>query len=189
MDALSDGVFAFAMTLLVLDIRLPDDPPIDSAGALASHLHSLRHQTLSYLISFFVLGAFWRSAIAVRPSGETVNGGVVQLVLFLLLFVTLVPFSSGLVGRYGEFAPAVLVYAANIAMLGSLTIAIRYYDALPEQRSLLSAAGSKLPLFLVTAAFSALIALVEPRYAMYAYLLNMFSHLPGWPHRDYAGKG
>lgn len=178
-DALSDGVFAFAMTLLVLDIRLPEGLPIASSAELTAQLASLWHQLLTYFISFFVLGAFWRAGIEVRPSEPQVGGAVVRLALAHLFFVTMVPFSAGLVGRYGNFAPAVLVYAGNMIALSLLLIAIRYFDVVPAQRSLAVAAGVKLPLFIATAVLSVAIGLIAPRYAMYAYLLNALIRVPG----------
>ncbi len=184
-DALSDGIFAFAMTLLVLDIRVPDDLPLTSSAELAAHLVSLSHQMLTYVISFFVLGAFWRSGIEIRPSSETVDRHTVRLALLFLFFLTTVPFSSGLVGRYGELAPAVLVYAGNMTMLAALTIAIRYLDVEPHRRALKSAAGGVLPLFIATAALSGLVSLVHPGLAMYAYLLNVLARLPFWPRGGY----
>lgn len=187
-DALSDGVYAFAMTLLVLDIRLPEGLDLTSAAELWAHLAGLWHQTLTYLISFFVLGAFWRGGIEVRPSGEHVGGGAVHLALLALFFVTTVPFSSGLVGRYGNFAPAVLVYAGNMAALCGLTIAMRYADVPAERRSLLAAAGGRMPLFLATAVLSVVLAFAAPRYAMYAYLLNALARLPFWPAGGYGAR-
>lgn len=187
-DALSDGVFAFAMTLLVLDIRIPDDLEITSAAELTGHLGTLWHQTLTYVISFFVLGAFWRGGIEVRPSDEIMSGRVVRLALLFLLFVTAVPFSSGLVGRFGQFAPAVFVYAGNMVMLGLLTIAMRYLDVAPTHRSLLAAAGGKMPLFIATAVLSALVSLFAPGEAMFVYFLNFLNRLPGWPEGGYSSK-
>lgn len=187
-DALSDGVFAFAMTLLVLDIRLPDDLPIGSAAELTDHLLGLWHQMLTYLISFFVLGAFWRGSVEQRPSAENVSGLVVHLTLALLLFVTLVPFSSGLVSRYGSFAPAVVVYAGNMVALAVLTIALRHLDVAPERRNLWAAAGPKLPLLVASAFLSVGVSLIEPRYAMYAYLVNMLGRLPFWKSARFAGS-
>jgi len=189
LEALSDGVFAFAMTLLVLDIRLPDDLEIRTAADLWAHLSGLWHQTLTYVISFFVLGAFWRSGAEVRPTGEHVGPGVTRLTLIYLFFVTMVPFSSGLVGRFGEFTPAVLVYAANLGMLGALTLALRYFDVKPEQRSLAAAAGSRLPLFLACVAGSAVLGVVAPRQAMFVFLLNGLARLPFWPSRGYDQQG
>ena len=172
-DALTDGVFAFAMTLLVLDIRLPDDLPISSAADLWAHLASLWHQMLAYLISFFVLGAFWRGNVELRPSAETVSGRVVELSLLLLLFVTLVPFSSGLVSRYDDFVPAVVVYAGNMIGLAALTAALRHQDVPREKRSLRAAFGTKLPLLLISALVSVGMSLISPKHAMLAYLLNV----------------
>ncbi|MFG1357711.1 TMEM175 family protein [Xanthobacter pseudotagetidis] len=180
-DALTDGVFAFAMTLLVLDIRLPDDLKIDDAAALTAHLLSLGHETLTYLISFLVLGAFWRGTIETRRSEEQVGHNVVGVSLWLLFLVTVVPFSSGLVSRYGAFSPAILVYAANMGALALLVVALRYLDVAPERRSLVAAFGDRLPLFLASALLSALLGLVAPHAAMYAYLLNILSRLPFWP--------
>lgn len=184
-DALSDGIFAFAMTLLVLDIRLPDNLALTSAAELTAHLLSLSHQTLTYVISFFVLGAFWRSGIEIRPTSEAVDRQTVRLALLFLFFVTTVPFSSGLVGRYGGLTPAVLVYAGNMTMLAVLTIAIRYLDVVRRHRSLRGAAGGVLPLFIATAVLSVLISAVAPGQAMYAYLLNGLARLPFWPRGGY----
>lgn len=180
-DALTDGVFAFAMTLLVLDIRLPDDLKIDDAAALTAHLLSLGHEILTYLISFLVLGAFWRGTIETRRSEEQVGHNVVGVSLWLLFLVTVVPFSSGLVSRYGAFSPAILVYAANMGALALLVVALRYLDVAPERRSLAAAFGDRLPLFLASALLSALLGLAAPHAAMYAYLLNILSRLPFWP--------
>lgn len=180
-DALTDGVFAFAMTLLVLDIRLPDDLKIEDAAALTAHLMSLGHETLTYLISFLVLGAFWRGTIEARASEEQVGQNVVGVSLWLLFLVTVVPFSSGLVSRYGQFTPAILVYAANMGALALLVVALRYLDVAPERRSLSAAFGQRLPLFLASAVLSAALGFVAPHAAMYAYLLNIASRLPFWP--------
>ena len=180
-DALTDGVFAFAMTLLVLDIRMPDGLEIENGRALAEHLLSLGHETFTYLISFLVLGAFWRGTIEARASVEQVGQGAVSICLWMLFFVTVVPFSSGLVSRYGQFSPAILVYAANMAALALLVVALRYFDVVPERRSLIAAFGPRLPLFLASVLVSALLGVLAPHYAMYAYLLNLVSRLPFWP--------
>ncbi|MEP9379821.1 TMEM175 family protein [Aquabacter sp. CN5-332] len=180
-DALTDGIFAFAMTLLVLDVRLPADLPIASAGELTAHLLSLGPQIFTYLISFFVLGAQWRASIELRPAGERLTGGVVSLWLMYLFFVTTVPFSSSVVGKYGAFPPAVYVYSANMIALGVLVIALRHLEVPEGKRSLARAAGSHLPLFIIAALASMVVSVFEPRYAMFAYLLNFLPHLPGWP--------
>ena len=79
LDALTDGVFAFAMTLLVLDLRLPDTFHPASTAELLGGLRELSGQFLAYVISFFVLGIRWLAqagAHGVRklPAGATAAG-------------------------------------------------------------------------------------------------------------------
>lgn len=186
LDALADGIFAFAMTLLVLDIQLPDDLRIGSAAELTAHLSSLWHHFYVYAMSFFVLGAFWRSSAQMRETSEAASESVVHIVLLFLFFVTAVPFSSGVVGRFA-MAPAVMLYAGNMIVLAALAVVIRYRDVAPRYRSFRAAAGDRMPLFIVSALVSVAISLVAPGSAMLAYLLNLLPHLPFWPSGEQRG--
>lgn len=181
LDSLTDGIFAFAMTVLVLDIRLPPDLPLASSADLTSHLLGLWPQTVTYVISFFVLGAHWRGIAELRPTGHAASSAQMHLQLIYLFFVTLVPFSSSLVGKYGSLAPAVIFYAGNMIALGVLSIALRFKDTAPGARgTLLQVAGVRMPVFIASAALSAALSVLAPDYAMLAYLLNIITRLP-WP--------
>ncbi|QTL01783.1 DUF1211 domain-containing protein [Aquabacter sp. L1I39] len=179
LESLTDGIFAFAMTVLVLDIRLPADLPLSSAADLTAHLIGLWPQTITYVISFFVLGAHWRGIAELRPGAQPATSGQVHLQMIYLFFVTLVPFSSSLVGKYGSLPPAVIFYAGNMIALGLLSIALRYKDFPPhERRGFWRVAGPHMPVFIASAAMSALLSLVAPDYAMLAYLLNIITRFP-----------
>ncbi|OYY30678.1 MAG: hypothetical protein B7Y65_00460 [Azorhizobium sp. 35-67-15] len=181
-DALTDGIFAFAMTLLVLEIRLPDDLPIASAADLVAHLRTLGSEYVTYLISFFVLAALWRGNASLRHRGEDVSSLCGRIWLLYLFFITSVPFSSSVVGHYGQFAPAIWLYAANMVILGLLSMLLVKLER-PQGHRVQPQAGL-LPLLLFTgsAAISALVSLVELHYAMYAYFLNGLSRfLPAMP--------
>jgi uncharacterized membrane protein len=104
-NALTDGIFAFPMTLLVLELRLPDLPVQDSA-ALIADIEALWPKYLAYLISFFVLAAHWRSCIELRRV-ETVSPQGLSWWMLYLFFVTSIPFSTNVVGLHGEMPPAV----------------------------------------------------------------------------------
>lgn len=174
-DALTDGIFAFAMTLLVLEIRLPNDLPIVSAADLMAHLGSLGSEYVTYLISFFVLAALWRGNASMRHKGEDVSSLCGRIWLVYLFFITSVPFSSSVVGHYGQFAPAVWLYAANMVILSLLSLLLLKLERPQAGQARSQAAPMHLLLFAGSAAISALVSLVEPHFAMYAYLLNGLS--------------
>ena len=118
MDALTDGIYAVAMTLLVLDIRLPEDFRPSNAEEMLHNLLGLWPRFLPYLLSFMVLGLRWLSGVQVRTRAEALGGGsYVRWWLIQLLLTTCVPFTTIVVGRYGQFASAIWLYAGNTMLI------------------------------------------------------------------------
>src|ERR1041384_815702 len=113
LDALTDGVFAVAMTLLVIDLKLPESFHPANAEEFLHGLEELRTQFLVYIVSFIVLGLRWMSLAKLSRRHETVEDSYVHWSLLHLLLITFVPFSTMVVGRYGEFAPAIWLYCGN----------------------------------------------------------------------------
>jgi TMEM175 potassium channel family protein len=175
-DALTDGIFAFAMTLLVLELRLPSDAVIRDSAALIAQLRDLWPQYLAYLISFFVLAAQWRGRVELRRV-EEVSQDVLARSMAYLFFITSVPFSTSVVGRYGDLPPAVWLYAANMIVVAALSLRLRAHEIVPEHRARARAGNARILVFMATAVVSVLISLAAPGYGMYAYLLN----IPGMP--------
>ncbi len=172
-DALTDGIFAFAMTLLIIEVRLPPELSIRNSAELIGQLRSLWPEYLAYMISFFVLAALWRADAELRRL-EQVSEGIVRLSIFYLFFITSVPFSTSLVGHYGDLPPAVWLYAANLIAVASLSLRLRASEIVVPAQQLLARAGKTRMLFLITTAIgSVLISLIAPRYSMYAYMLNI----------------
>lgn len=171
-DALTDGIFAFAMTLLVLDIRLPSDLPIRDSAELIARLQALSPAYLAYVISFFVLAAQWRANIELRRV-EEVSLDVLGWSMAHLLFITCIPFSSSVVGHYGDLPPAVWLYAGNLIVVAALSLRLRVSEILPEHRLRARVGHARILFFMASAVASILISLVAPGYAMYAYLLNI----------------
>jgi uncharacterized membrane protein len=123
LEALSDGVFAVAMTLLVLDLKAPMAETIHSEGALWSALVSLSPRLLTYLMSFVTLGIFWLGQQAQLNLLEKSNRDVVWLHIGFLACVCLLPFSTALLAEFLSYRTALLVYWANIFLLGVLLLA------------------------------------------------------------------
>jgi TMEM175 potassium channel family protein len=110
--AFSDGVFAIAITLLVLNL---DVPAHLHGEALGTMLWEQRQNFFAYAISFAVVGRFW--IVHHRFFGEVTSfdGRLLALNLLYLAWIVLIPFSSGVLGDHGQETAAVVLYAANLA--------------------------------------------------------------------------
>jgi len=128
--ALSDGIFAVAMTLLVLDLRVPistSSQLIASEQDLLTALGKLGPNILPYFMSFLTLGIFWVGQQTQLNNFTRSNRHLTWLNLVFLLAVTLTPFSTGLLAAFITFRLAIVVYWLNILLLGSmLFISWRY---------------------------------------------------------------
>lgn len=121
--AFSDGVFAIAITLLVLQLEVPPN-----AADLGPELEDALPDLFAFALSFAVLGRLWWVFHHRLFSGlEEFDGRLVALNFVYLALVTLVPFSSDVLGEYGDRSAAVVVYAANLGLLGMVgVVMVRY---------------------------------------------------------------
>jgi uncharacterized membrane protein len=117
-QALADGVFAVAMTLLVLDVRLPDRSAGDSR-ALWSQLTELGPSLAAYLLSFTMLGTFWLALHTVLGLCDRSDRMLAWAVLFFLFFVTTLPFAASVLADHVHISLAVVLYWLNLAALGA----------------------------------------------------------------------
>ena len=115
--AFSDGVFAIAITLLVLSLHIREHLHGESLG---SALWDQRQDLLAYAISFAVIGRFW--VIHHRFFGEVTgfDGRLLALNIFYLAWIVLIPFSSEVLGDHGGDTDAVVLYAINLAVVAVL---------------------------------------------------------------------
>jgi uncharacterized membrane protein len=132
LSSLSDGVFAVAMTLLVLDLKVPAidvhgrERPLWASGSLHDERvfwHALSHvgpQFLTYLMSFLTLGIFWLAQQAQLNNFERGNRHLSWTHVSFLAAVALMPFSTSVLAEFGTYQLAVVVYWLNLLMLGAL---------------------------------------------------------------------
>ena len=121
--ALSDGLFAVAMTLLVLDLKAPAAEAIHGEGDLWRALAALAPRLLVYLMSFLTLGIFWvgqQTQLNLVARGDR---NLSWIHLAFLFAVTLMPFSTGLMAEFIAYRVALLAYWANILLLGVVLFA------------------------------------------------------------------
>jgi uncharacterized membrane protein len=116
--ALSDGIFAVAMTLLVLDLHAPAAELIHSNQDLTAALIQLAPKLAVYIMSFLTLGIFWVGQQTQLNYLIKSDRDLAWLQLLFLFFVTLMPFSTALIGAFIAYRAALLIYWANILLLG-----------------------------------------------------------------------
>ncbi|HQT39011.1 MAG TPA: TMEM175 family protein [Acidocella sp.] len=118
-SALSDGIFAVAMTLLVIDLHAPANELIHDNAGLVSALRDILPQVVVFFMSFITLGIFWVGQQTQLNNLTSSNRDLTWLHLLFLVFVTLVPFSTDLMGGFIQYRLALLIYWGNILLLGT----------------------------------------------------------------------
>jgi uncharacterized membrane protein len=98
---LSDGVFAIAMTLLVLDLKVPDLSHHELDHHLSAALASQGGAYFAYALSFYVVGRLWLGHHRLFRHVTEADERLLRLNLLVLLFVGVLPFPTALLGRYG----------------------------------------------------------------------------------------
>ncbi len=116
--ALSDGIFAVAMTLLVLDLRLPATEAVHSEHDLWHALAALSPQIVMYLMTFMTLGIFWVGQQTQLNHLVRSNRSLTWIHIVFLFAVTIMPFSTRLLAQLPSYRTALLVYWLNILLLG-----------------------------------------------------------------------
>jgi TMEM175 potassium channel family protein len=118
-EAFSDGVFAIAITLLVLEIHVPEDPENGLGRALLDQWPAYA----SYIVSFFVIGIIWVNHHAVFDHLQRADRPLLFLNLLLLLFVAVLPFPTNLLATYmqdggADERVAAVVYSGTMTGMG-----------------------------------------------------------------------
>ena len=132
-EALSDGIFAIAMTLLVLELHIPDLPPNAPNVQVAPALFKLWPKFLTYAVSFISLGVYWighhNMYHAIRRSDRV----LLWLNILFFMFVSLLPFSTSFLNAFRQTQVAPLFLGANLTSIGWLLyLQWAYASAQPE---------------------------------------------------------
>jgi len=124
LETLIDGVFAIAMTILVLELRAP--ATLGPAG-LAGELLGLWSRFATFFISFIVLGVYWFANHQVFHFVLRVNRTLVWLNVLFLMGIALIPFAASLMGTYPQDPVALSLYGAVLGLLAALGYLIWWY--------------------------------------------------------------
>jgi uncharacterized membrane protein len=132
-EALADGVFAIVMTLLVLDIDVPERPPAAGSGDLTGALLGLWPKLLCYVISFVTLGVYWVAHHLHFYSIKRADRVLLWINILFLMTIGLVPFSTALLGEHYRVPVAAAAYGANMMAVG-LILQLQWWYATRGRR-------------------------------------------------------
>jgi uncharacterized membrane protein len=125
--ALSDGIFAVAMTLLVLDLKTPVRAAIHSDGELLQALGALTPEFMTFFLSVVTLGIFWIGQQAILNSTHHGDRNFSWINLAFLASVSLIPFATRLLTDFFTYRAGILIYWLNLVSLGGLLYAAWRY--------------------------------------------------------------
>ena len=178
---LTDGVFAIALTLLVLDLDVPDNLATGE-GAVWQAILDQGANLLALGLSFVVIAAFWSGHRYKFRGVETLTGPIMWLNFGFLASITLMPFTTKLIADYGNDEAGVAVYAANVAIAAAVMTLLYIFVARQRQQrlSLITVIDSGTFDTAVVFAASIPVAFVSPTVAKWMWLILAFSgHLLG----------
>jgi uncharacterized membrane protein len=125
-EALSDGIFAFAMTLLVISLAVPPIPEKDAPAELPGILAGMRGEFIIFVIAFFIIASFWLSHHRIVRRVQYVNDRLIWINIVFLFFIVLIPFSTTISGDYSNVLEAVLFFHGNL-LVASLLLALMWW--------------------------------------------------------------
>ena len=127
LNALSDGVFAIAMTLLVLELHLPASEAIASEAGLLQALRETAPAFAAYFLGFLTLGIFWMGQQALLARLERSDRTMSWLQIFFLSIVSLMPFATSVLAGHMGLRTAIGLYWVVLALLGlTLGLGLRH---------------------------------------------------------------
>jgi uncharacterized membrane protein len=174
--ALSDGVVAIALTLLVLQLAVPVIHDADSPSSLAAALGDRGDRLTSYAISFYVIAQFWlvHHRVFRRITGQ--QEGLAWWNFAFLFTITIMPFTSDLLGKFSANPLAIDIFAANLLLATMATQLTVIYGSrkdlvTPETAQQTRAARYRVAGSVLVIAVSIVLAWVNPDVAKYCWLL------------------
>jgi uncharacterized membrane protein len=122
--AFSDGLFAIAMTLLIVSITVPHISDGDNIHDLADALNDLTPAFISFFISFAVIGRYWLAHHQFVSLLEAMDQPIIALNLIYLAFIAFLPFPTALLGEYFENPLSIVIYATNVAIVSGMEVVL-----------------------------------------------------------------
>jgi uncharacterized membrane protein len=195
LETLVDGIFAVAMTLLVLDLKLPDDAVFANDAALWTRLAALERHFIVYIVTFGATGMYWIGHHLQFHFVRAIDRALIWLNLLYLLLVSFLPFATDLVGDHKNLILPCEIYGATLLALSGVGYAHSRYlarhpalatpDLTPEIARMFDRRAA---LFAVVPLVSMAVAFFSTHLALYVYVLLAAAHLLATPIHAHIAK-
>ncbi len=187
LEALIDGVFAVALTLLVLDIKLPESSAPMSHDELVKSLLALSRHFVIYVISFVAIGMYWINHHVQFHFVARTTRGLIWINLLYLLLVSFLPFATDLIGDHKELVLPCEIYGLALLALSCASFwHVTYIARHPELATahfndeVARLIKRRVAIFAIVPALSMAVAYYSTHAALYVYLLLVAAHFfPG----------
>lgn len=128
LDQLSDGIFAIVMTILVFEMKVPTVFGSATNTELWSELTRMLPVFLSYIISFALLFTYWRAHhFFISIYAKNIDSLLTNINALFFMFVSLIPFSSSILGKYPNNELSIMIFGAHIILIGLSLYWMRRY--------------------------------------------------------------
>lgn len=127
LETLVDGIFAIAMTLLVLGLAVPQLHGSLSNTIILNSYYNLIPNFFAMILSFFLLAVFWNGHHRIFNQIEMINNTLLWINVIWLLFIILVPFSASSLGQYGSYMLPNVIFNINMLGIGIFLYLNTYY--------------------------------------------------------------
>ncbi|MFN3729399.1 MAG: TMEM175 family protein [Fimbriimonadaceae bacterium] len=179
LGALCDGIFAIAMTILVLDLKVPEATS-NADATFRQGFIAMIPQIQSLVISFVVLAGFWITNSSLLGSIERVTYRVLWAFVYGLLPIILIPFTTSLIGSAPGSQVAVLAFALNVALSAFALILVAWLirsevtDLTPNGPTLIAQSVGYNWIKVIVCLAAVVISLIDPNVAGYVFLAFLF---------------
>ncbi len=176
--SLSDGVFAVAMTILVLDLKLPPLGSPADQNAVSDTLVEQLPRFVSWILSFAILCRLWIINHGLLKAGKTRSSSFMAWIFVFLGVIAFIPFTTSLMSEHHNQALSVIIFSATYAIAGLALVAM----AVAYNKQLETAGDSSeeiavkraAAIMLATALLASLLALIHPWLGAFIWVLYPF---------------
>jgi uncharacterized membrane protein len=119
LETISDGIFAIVMTLLILDVRLPENVSVNSNAELLNALFIVKPKIISFAVSFFIIAGFWVGHHFIFTLISKLNGLFLWINVLYLLTISFLPFPTSILAQNSDNFVALCFYALNLIVCGA----------------------------------------------------------------------